>query len=122
MFFATDIANFLACQHILTLERAEAAGDISKRHYADPGAELLRKLGLEHEQKYLKELVETTGLKVVEISTDGGWSEAAVATRVAMAAGAEAMYQATFMDGPWGGRADFSLTGGDTEQAWTMVV
>ena len=58
MFFATNIADFLACQHIATLERAEAAKEISKEHYADPGAELLRKLGLEHEQKYLRELVE----------------------------------------------------------------
>ncbi|MGI9067178.1 MAG: hypothetical protein ACR2HX_12355 [Pyrinomonadaceae bacterium] len=46
MFFATDIANSLACQHIATLDREEAEGKITKVIYADPGAELLRKLGL----------------------------------------------------------------------------
>ncbi len=56
MFFATDIANFLACQHIATLNREEEEGKISKKVFADPGAELLRKLGLEHELKYLNEL------------------------------------------------------------------
>ncbi|MGI9166047.1 MAG: hypothetical protein ACR2G5_06635 [Pyrinomonadaceae bacterium] len=136
MFFATDIADFLACQHIAALELAEAAGEIRRRHYADPGAELLRKLGLEHEQKYLRELVETKGLKVVEIPTNGVWSEAAAATREAMAAGAEAIYQGTFMDGSddteppvrrnhprplkahpafCGWEGGFSLAGGDTE-------
>ncbi len=63
MFFATDIANFLPCQHMATLEREEAAGEIRRKHYADPGAELLTKLGLEHEQKYLRELIDVQRLK-----------------------------------------------------------
>jgi len=50
--FAIDIANGLACQHIATLKRAEAERQITIIVYADPGAELLRKLGPEHEQKY----------------------------------------------------------------------
>src|SRR6266540_2484506 len=69
MFFATDIANFLACKHIATLNREEEEGKISKKVFADPGAELLRKLGLAHEQKYLNEL-KARGLKVVEITTE----------------------------------------------------
>src|SRR6266550_802931 len=109
MFFATDIADFLACQHIATLEREEAAGEVSKRHYADPGTDLLQRLGLEHEQKYLKELIDVEGLKVVEIPTNVPWSEAAALTRDSMAAGADAIYQATFLAEPWGGRADFIL-------------
>src|SRR6266850_2792599 len=106
MFFATDIANFLACQHIATLQRAEAAGEIRRKHYADPGAELLRKLGLEHEQKYLNEL-KSLGLRITEISTDLLWSDAAAATRAAMAEGVDVIYQATFLQDPWAGRADF---------------
>jgi len=46
-----------------TLEREEAAGEIRRKHYADPGAELLTKLGLEHEQKYLRELIDVQRLK-----------------------------------------------------------
>ena len=141
MFFATDIANFLACQHIATLNREEAEGQIRKIVYADPGAELLRILGLDHEQKYLREL-KARGLPVIEIPAGQGqaagadgrstrekvpWSEAAAATREAMMQGADAIYQATFVQrdsdssyggrdarGPseydsWGGRADFLL-------------
>ena len=81
MLFATNIADFLACQHISTLERQEKLGEVEKTFYADPGAELLRKLGLEHEAKYLKGLREVRGLEVVEISTEGGWEKAAKATR-----------------------------------------
>jgi predicted RecB family nuclease len=106
MFFATDITNYLACQHIATLNREHQEGKIRKKVYADPGAELLRKLGLEHEQKHLSEL-KARGLKVVEISTDVLWTEAASATREAMVYGADVIYQATFVQGAWGGRADF---------------
>ncbi len=108
MFFATDIANFLACKHIATLKREQEEGKISKKVFADPGAELLRKLGLEHEQKYLNEL-KARGLNVVEISTDVPWSQAAAATREAMVQGADVIYQATFIQEPWAGRADFLI-------------
>jgi predicted RecB family nuclease len=108
MLFATDIANFLACQHIATLNREQAEGKISKKVFADPGAELLRKLGLEHELKYLNEL-KARGLEVVEIATEVLWSEAAQTTRDAMAEGVDVIYQATFIQEPWGGRADFLI-------------
>ena len=80
MFSPSAIADCLACQHLTTLNRAARAGEIKKPYFADPGAELLRKLGLEHELKYLNEL-KGRGLKVVEIATDASWSEAAEATR-----------------------------------------
>ena len=67
---------------------------------------MLRKLGLEHEQKYLDEL-KGLGLRITEISTDTLWSVAAEATREAMAEGVDVIYQATFLQEPWGGRADF---------------
>ena len=108
MYFATNIASFLACQHIATLERKEAAGEIKRKLYADPGAELLRKLGLEHERNYLRQLIEE-GRNVVEIPIGGPWSESSAQTREAMATGADVVYQATFLDGLWGGRADFLL-------------
>jgi len=109
MHFATNIADFLACQHISTLERQKELGEVEKTYFADPGAELLRKLGLEHEAKYLKELREDCGLAVVEISTEGGWEKAAEATRAAMSRGVDAIYQATLIQGQYGGRADFLL-------------
>jgi predicted RecB family nuclease len=119
MYFATDIANFLACRHISTLNRLEAEEKIKKQIYADPGAELLRTLGLQHEKKYLEE-VRARGLGVREIRDpkDVGWVEAAGLTRKAMVEGMEVIYQATLLSEQegkrekaekvqWAGRADF---------------
>ena len=106
MYFATDIANFLACRHISTLNREQSEGRLTKIVYSDPGAELLRKLGLEHEQAYLTKL-KSLGLRIAEISTDTPWSQAAEETRAVMAEGVDVIYQATFLQEPWGGRADF---------------
>ena len=50
MFSATDVANFLACHHLLKLDRAQATGEIKKPFFHDPGIELLRELGARHEQ------------------------------------------------------------------------
>src|SRR5215469_3486781 len=109
MFSATAIANFLACHHIATLERAEARGEIKKPFFKDPTIDLLRKLGLEHEQRYLRALTDTNGFRVVEIDTDESWTDAVSKTADALRQGADAVYQATFLDGPCGGRSDFLL-------------
>ncbi len=39
MYFATNVANFLGCPHITTLNREQEEGQISKKVFADPGAE-----------------------------------------------------------------------------------
>src|SRR5215831_727285 len=106
MYFATNIADHLACPHIATLKRREEEGTLTRRVYADPGAELLRHLGLEHERAYLAQL-KSLGLRIREISTEIPWLDAANATREAMAEGVDVIYQATFLQEPWGGRADF---------------
>jgi hypothetical protein len=56
MFFATDIVNFLACRHLGVLERDAVAGKLDKPFFRDPSQELLRELGIRHEQNYLYEL------------------------------------------------------------------
>jgi hypothetical protein len=45
MFSASDVANFLACHHLLTLDIARVAGQIEKPYFYDPSVELLRELG-----------------------------------------------------------------------------
>jgi predicted RecB family nuclease len=107
VFFATDIANFLACRHLMTLERAEAAGEIQKPFFRDSGAELLRELGIRHEQAFLRYLSETK--EVAQIPTDIPWPDAVDRTVEALRRGVDAVYQATFQDGPWGGRSDFLI-------------
>src|SRR5208337_1267162 len=107
MFFATDIASFLACPHTATLARAESKNQITKPFFANPSVDLLQKLGLEHEQRYLRELVEKDGLVIVQIDVRGQWVHAAAETVRALREGVDAVYQATFLDGQWGGRSDF---------------
>ena len=71
MFSATDIASFLACPHTATLDRAESKDEIVKPFFKSAAADLLQKLGLEHEQRYLRELAENSGLAVARIDVDG---------------------------------------------------
>ena len=55
MFFtATDIANFVACRHLLTLKSDEAEGKIQKPYFDDLGVELLRESGSGHEAAYFE--------------------------------------------------------------------
>ena len=108
MFSPTSIANFLACQHLTALNRAEAAGEIKKPFFPDPGLDLLIKLGEAHEQAYLTHLTEQ-GRAIVEIQTDGSRRDAAARTVEAIRGGAEVIYQASFLDDQWYGRADFLI-------------
>jgi hypothetical protein len=94
---------------MLTLDRGEKAGEIEKPFFYDPGVELLRELGLTHEHMYLRHLAEIQGLQVVHIPTDVPWADAVSRTVEAIGEGAGAVYQATFQDGVWRGRADFLI-------------
>ena len=106
MFSATSISDFLACPHTATLAMAEARREIKRPLFDDPAIEVLRKLGFEHEKRYLQEL-QGEGRLVIEIELNGSWQEAARETIEAMRKGSDAVYQGTFHDEPWRGRADF---------------
>ena len=107
MFSATDIASFLACPHTATLDRAESKDEIVKPFFKNAAVDLLRKLGLDHEQRYLRELSDEDGLTVSQIAIGGNWKDAVAETVEALRQGVDAVYQATFLDAPWGGRSDF---------------
>jgi len=107
MFSASDIANFLACPHTATLARGESKNEISKPFFKNRTIDLLRALGLEHEQRYLRELAEKGGLAIARIAVNGIWKDAVAETVRAMYEGVDAVYQGTFLDAPWGGRSDF---------------
>ncbi len=102
---ATDIANFLACRHLLTLQRAQTAGTIKQPYAPDRGVELLQELGNRHEKGFLERLRDQ-GLRIAEISTAAPWSEATTETIEAIRSGIDVVYQATFQDGDWRGRSD----------------
>ena len=109
MFSPTSLANFLACQHLTALDRAEAAGQIKKPFFADPGLDLLIKLGLAHEEKYLRYLTEERNLQVTRITQGPSLDDAAAETVVAIRDGAPVIYQAAFSSQQWQGRADFLI-------------
>lgn len=98
----------------MALERAEAAEEIQKPFFHDPGAELLRELGIKHEQAFLRHLAETK--EVVRIPSDILWADAVAGTVEALRRGVDAVYQATFQ------RMDLGVVGptsslGSTSQA-----
>src|SRR5208283_1292124 len=109
MLSATDIANFLSCHHLSTLERAEARGEIQKSFFYDPGVNLLRELGIRHEEQYLEHLSATPRFQIARIPTNIPWIDAVNRTTEAIRSGADVVYQATFQDEPWGGRSDFLI-------------
>jgi uncharacterized protein len=108
---ATDLNNYLACEHLTALEREVALGRLERPKVDRPQADVLRDLGEAHERRYLERLIED-GLEVVTIPRPerGSPPDAAVdATIAAMGAGAAVIYQAAFLHDRWLGYADFLL-------------
>jgi predicted RecB family nuclease len=109
MFSPTSLSDFLACQPLTALDRAETAGQINKPFFADPGLDLLVKLGLAHEEKYLRHLSEAQNLQITRIAQGTAWDDAAGETLDAINNGAQVIYQAAFGLQQWQGRADFLI-------------
>jgi len=108
IYSATDLNNFLACEHLTTLELDVLRG-VRQRPERSPQANLLSELGEEHERNYLQRL-QGSGTAVTVIERDpgaAGLAQAAADTEVAMARGDAFIYQATFLDEGWVGHADF---------------
>src|SRR6188508_519861 len=114
VFSATDLVGYLACEHLTALERGALLGILERPHRIDRELEIIRKRGFAHEARYLDELG-ADGRRVVTIERDDDADRAeqirrqAEATVMAMASGADVIYQATFFDGRWLGYADFLL-------------
>ena len=106
----TDLVANLECAHLTQLELAVTRGEVVPPERHDPELELLRKRGEMHEKAHLDAL-KSTYEHVVEIADRGetieGQRRAAEETYAAMRDGADVIYQASFFDGRWRGRADF---------------
>lgn len=109
MFSPTSIADFLACEHLTALNRAEADGQIDRPFFADPGLDLLTRLGMAHEQAYLQHLTKEQQLQFVAIPDEISRTEGVDRTLQAIREGAEVIYQARLLEGDWYGRADFLI-------------
>ncbi len=106
VFSATDLNNYLACEHLTALDRAVLRDELTRPAKRPSQAGLLAELGEQHERAYLERL-RAEGRTVVTIERAHGIAAAAEVTERAMGDGASIIYQATFYDGTWLGHADF---------------
>ena len=109
---ATDLVNFHECEHLTALDRAALDDKALKaqRTKPDDQAELFFRKGNEFETSYLEDLKREYPKpgQVVEIAKQlRNPAASAAQTLAAMQAGAEIIYQATFLDGDLVGHADF---------------
>ena len=112
VFSASDLHNDLECRRLTLLEHRLALGDVS-RPARGAGTDLIAEKGTAHEERYLAQLRERYGDAMVSFDDRvGQYTRAAMLaaearTAEAMASGAPVIYQATFFDGTFLGRADF---------------
>ena len=110
---ATDLVNFHECGHLTALDLRALDDKALKAQKTKPDehTELLFQKGNEFEAAYLADLkreAQSTGATVVEIAKHpGNPAQSAAATLEALHAGADLIYQATFLDGDLVGHADF---------------
>ncbi len=107
----TDLVGHLECAHLTTLNREVAEGRRPRPAVDDPGADVVRRRGDEHEAAVLAEM--TAAHRVVEIPRGAGPADAEDRTLAAMKDGADRIFQATFFDGRWRGHADFLVRNDD---------
>ena len=97
--------RFMGCPHSATLDLAYLRGTGPEPREDTEDAALLQKQGDAHEATHLSRQKEA-GRSVVEI-TRGNLPRDAEATRAALAAGPEVVFQGAFFSGKWGGWSDF---------------
>ena len=112
IYSASDLNNFLECEHLTALEREVARGKLA-RPAKSATAELIAGKGILHEQRHLEHLQGVFG-QIVTIDLGAENSAAALhaaaeATQRAMESGASIIYQGVFFDGRWLGKSDFLI-------------
>ncbi|MBV8372411.1 MAG: TM0106 family RecB-like putative nuclease, partial [Candidatus Eremiobacteraeota bacterium] len=112
IYSASDLNAYLECKRLTELEALVALGRLTTPDDDDEHAELIRRKGEEHEARYLEHLRERHGDENV---TEFGRGENSLdalrlaerETLAAMERGTAIIYQATFFDERFVGRADF---------------
>lgn len=106
LYSASDVVAFLGCKHRITLDLQKLNGWDVKRAPVDAATALVQSYGDRHERAYLQTL-KNQGLQIVEIDKSETLDEQVNATRTAMQNGAEVIFQATLLQPPFLGYADF---------------
>jgi len=100
----SDLLRFLGCPHATWLD-LKALDEPLERAADDPQMALIQDHGYAHEQAFLDNL--KAHYTVTEIPTDATLEDRAQATREALQSGVQVIYQATLLQPPWHGHADF---------------
>lgn len=106
LFSATDLVNFAACPHLSHLDLLNLTSPLPKAQDTEEML-LIQGKGFDHEARYFEELRKRHG-KVLDVREDGlSDAEAFLRTKLALASGADVVFQGTFLETPWVGHADF---------------
>jgi predicted RecB family nuclease len=108
LYAPSDLANFIACEHLTQLELAAVLGESTRPYFSNAYIDLIARKGAEHERNFL-EALRADGHEVVEVGLGEvrNFAAAAEVTAATMRAGAKYIYQAVFLSGEWHGIADF---------------
>ena len=107
---ASDVANFLACQHLTRLDLLMARAELYPPYVSDLGFRELVERGEAHERAVLDRF-RADGCRVVEIAA-GPETDAAQATLDAIGDGADVIYQGVLQAPALLGRPDFLVRAG----------
>jgi uncharacterized protein len=102
---ASDLSNHLACRHCTVLDLRVTLGERSAPTWNSPDTQILRDLGIAHENDYVQSLV-SQGLHVLSLRELGNDAEAMSETLAGMQRGVDIIVQAALGDDRWFGRAD----------------
>jgi uncharacterized protein len=102
---ATDLVGFLYCRHLTGLDRAVAAGTLTKPNVWDPLLQVMAERGSAHETDYVEHL-RNAGFEVARIDGTEITDDAVSATVAAMRQGVDVIVQAALAHQGWSGRAD----------------
>ena len=117
-FSPSDLAEFMACEHAITLHLKDLDSSL-QRALPDETLKILQDHGDLHEKSYLKRL-KAAGRQVVEIPGKLSQPERHQRTLQAMQEGAEIIFQAALEDGSFRGYADFLLRR-STPRYWAAI-
>jgi uncharacterized protein len=107
LFSASDLNAWLGCRHATFLDLNPPDGT-EQEDEADQQLELLKKKGLEHEERHLASLIAKGG-EVFLVETRAPLAERVAQTIQAMESGAHVIYQGALLERPWHGYADFLI-------------
>src|SRR4051812_7845372 len=108
VFSPSDLNHFLDCVYLTRLDRDAVDGRVVDTRRSGE-ADLLAAKGEAHEHAQLEQF-RREGRSIAEIADPGNsadWAAVAAASRHAMQAGADVVYQAVLLAEGWRGRADF---------------